>query len=394
MSFSQALSGLSAAAMNLDSIGNNIANSQTVGFKSSRVQFADVYAGSKIGLGTRVSTVLQNFNDGTLETTNRNMDLGISGNGFFRFIQNDQVVYSRNGQLTMTSDGYLINAQGARLTGFPAGVMGGGNPQPLNVPADALEAKATTGVKATLNLDSRADNIDRTTVAFDPANSNTYTYANSATVFDSLGNAHNTTLYFTKVAENQWEVKQARGGEVAPETGTLNFSQNGILTSSVGVDSFTFSPGGGALDMNLALDFTGSTQFGNDFQLSSLNQDGYTSGSLVGVIIDNKGNVVGNYANEQTKILGTIVLANFRNPEGLTPMGDNVWVETSSSGQPLVDVPGTGLLGSIESGTVEMSNVELSKELVNMIIAQRTYQANAQTVKAQDEVLQTAINLR
>ena len=165
-------------------------------------------------------------------------------------------------------------------------------------------------------------------------------------------------IVFHCVAENQWEVKQARGGS-APETGTLNFSQNGILTSSVGVDSFNFSPGGGALDMNLALDFTGSTQFGNDFQLSSLNQDGYTSGSLVGVIIDNKGNVVGNYANEQTKILGTIVLANFRNPEGLTPMGDNVWVETSSSGQPLVDVPGTGLLGSIESGTVEMSNVEL-----------------------------------
>ncbi|WP_148253885.1 flagellar hook protein FlgE [Aidingimonas lacisalsi] len=396
MGFSQALSGINAAADNLDVIGNNISNSQTVGFKSSNTQFADVYAGAEVGLGTRVSAVLQDFSDGTLESTGRNLDLAISGDGFFRMSQNEQVVYSRNGQLSLTADGYLENAQGARLTGYPAGVGVGGQPQELQVPSDALEASPTTGIDASLNLDSGVDEVDRGATPFDATDSDTYSYSNSATVYDSLGNSHDLTMYFTKIGENQWDVHQAMNGTVdGANTGTLEFNNDGTLNEAASTfGTFEFSPGGGANDLDLAMDFTGTTQFGNDFELSSLNQDGYSSGSLVGTTIDDAGNIIGNYSNEESQVLGTIAMANFRNPAGLDPQGDNVWAETSESGQALLGQAGQGVFGSIESGTIETSNVDLNGELVDLIIAQRTYQANSQTVKVQDEVLQGTVNLR
>ncbi|GHA05985.1 flagellar hook protein FlgE [Oceanisphaera arctica] len=394
MGFSQALSGLRAAATNLEVVGNNIANSQTVGFKGASVQFSDVYAGAQAGLGTRVAGVLQNFGNGSLESTNRNLDLAISGNGFFRFEQNDQILYSRNGQLTMTADGYLANAQGARLTGYPADTGTGALPQQIKVPAEALQARATSAIKASLNLDTRSAVIDRDTVPFDAADSNSYSYANSSTVFDSVGNAQIVTQYFTKTADNKWEVKQALGGEAAAETGSLAFNSNGTLQSASGMDAFTFTLGGGADDLSLSLDVSGSSQFGGGFELSSQAQDGFASGSLVGITIDERGQVLGNYSNEQSVVLGTIALANFTNPEGLTSVGDNAWVETQASGLAQMGVAGIGQFGRVESGVVEASNVDLTSELVNLIIAQRNYQANAQTIKTQDEVLQTSINLR
>ncbi|GHA84221.1 flagellar hook protein FlgE [Modicisalibacter luteus] len=404
MGFSQALSGLNAASSQLDVVGNNIANSQTVGFKGSSVQFADVYA-AKTGLGTRVSAVLQDFSNGALESSGRNLDLAIAGGGFFRMTQNDQVVYSRNGQLTMTPDGYLENAQGARLTGYPAGVGAGGQPQALQVPAAALEAKATTGVNASLNLDANSSSnpADQTQHA---SGNFSYNYANSSTVYDSLGNRHNVTMYFAKlepdatanppIGDNDWQVRTSidgtlTGGDGQPQP--LTFDSNGQLTGSDTL-TYTFTHANGATNpQGVAFDFGGTTQYGNDFELSSLNQDGYTSGSMVGITIDDAGNVIGSYSNEESKVLGTIALANFRNPEGLKPVGDNAWVETTASGQALVGLAGSGMLGSIESGTVETSNVDLTKELVDLIIAQRNFQANSQTIKTQDEVMQGIVNL-
>ncbi|GHC26056.1 flagellar hook protein FlgE [Aidingimonas halophila] len=393
MGFSQALSGINAAADNLDVVGNNISNSQTVGFKSSNTQFADVYAGAEVGLGTRVSGVMQDFSDGTLESSGRDLDLAISGDGFFRMTQNDQVVYSRNGQLSMTSDGYLQNAQGARLTGYPAGVGAGGQPEELQVPSDALEATATTGVEASLNLDSGSEEL--TAGGIDPNDSDTYSYSNSATVYDSLGNSHDVTMYFAKVAENEWEMQPTIDGESADTGGdtSLSFNDDGTLDGNA-IGNYTYDPGNGAEEMDFDFDFAGSTQFGNDFELSSLNQDGYSSGSLVGTTIDESGNIIGNYSNEESQVLGTIAMANFRNPEGLDPVGDNAWAETSESGQALLGQAGEGVFGSIESGTIETSNVDLNGELVDLIIAQRNYQANSQTVKVQDEVLQGTVNLR
>lgn len=382
MGFSQALSGLNAASTNLNVVSNNIANSQTVGFKSSTTQFADVYAGAKVGLGVRVAGVVQNFTAGNLESTDRGLDLAISGSGFFRFDQGGQVVYSRNGQLTLTPEGYLQNAQGAQLLGAN-GV--------IQIPTDGLQSQPTTGVAATLNLDSGSDVIAAT---FDPTDENTYSYANTATVYDSLGNSHELTMYFTKTGINTWEVRSAIDG-VVPATQTVqavSFTSSGLL-DGYAPSTFDFAMSNGAADIGFELDLTGSTQFGNDFEVASMTQDGYTAGSLVGFSVDENGNVIGNYSNEQKQVLGQILLATFRSPEGLQPVGDNAWVETAASGQPLVGMAGIGQFGSLESGVVETSNVDLTKELVNLIIAQRNFQANAQSVKTQSDVLEQAVNL-
>ncbi|WP_226663054.1 flagellar hook protein FlgE [Microbulbifer aggregans] len=396
MGFSQALSGLNAAATNLDVVGNNIANSQTVGYKGSSVQFADIYTGALAGQGTRVAAVLQDFSNGTLEATGRSLDLGINGNGFFRFTQAGEVVYSRNGQLTLTADGYLQNAQGARLTGFPAGVGTGGQPTDLRVPAGAMNATATSGVEASMNMDATVDAIDRTLFPFDTTDSDSYSYANTGTVYDSLGIQHTMTTYFTKTADNVWEVRVAVDGNAdTANVGELVFDNNGSLNEpSSTFPMYSFTPGGGADVLSFDVRFDGTTQFGNDFALNSLDQNGNAAGALVGITFDEDGTLIGNYANEKSQVLGVIALANFRNPEGLSPNGDNVWVETGASGQPLLGLAGVGQFGTLESGAVETSNVDLTRELVDLIVAQRNYQANTQTIKVQDEVLQAAVNLR
>ncbi|MBS8270362.1 flagellar hook protein FlgE [Halomonas litopenaei] len=413
MGFSQALSGLNAAADSLDVLGNNIANSQTVGYKSGSAQFADVFANSQIGLGTKVSTVLQDFSGGNLESTNRPLDLGISGDGFFRMEQNGQVVYSRNGQLTMTPDGYLQNAQGARIMGYGVNAAGavqvGGQPEVLQIEADEMPASATTEVSTTFNLDSRkvaGEDLNSVTLAgsvgTDKVELN-YHYSNNFTAYDSLGNPRNVTVYYQKTGDNKWTATTAMDGMVlmdgaAPKEMPMEFDANGQLKlPESGQFDLTFAANpflGGANDMALTFDISGSTQFGNNASTTALNQNGYTSGALVGISIDSDGTVVRSYSNEQTRPAGQIALASFRNPEGLSPAGDNTWAATDASGQELVGAPGTGLLGGIQSGAIETSNVDMAKELVSMIVTQRAYQANSQTIKTQDEVLQTAINLR
>ncbi|MBR9881696.1 MAG: flagellar hook protein FlgE [Gammaproteobacteria bacterium] len=413
MGFSQALSGLNAAADSLDVLGNNIANSQTVGYKSGSAQFADVFANSQIGLGTKVSTVLQDFSGGNLESTNRPLDLGISGDGFFRMEQNGQVVYSRNGQLTMTPDGYLQNAQGARIMGYGVNAAGavqvGGQPEVLQIEADEMPASATTQVSTTFNLDSRkvaGEDLNSVTLAgsvgTDKVELN-YHYSNNFTAYDSLGNPRNVTVYYQKTGDNKWTATTAMDGMVlmdgaAPKEMPMEFDANGQLKlPESGQFDLTFAANpflGGANDMALTFDISGSTQFGNNASTTALNQNGYTSGALVGISIDSDGTVVRSYSNEQTRPAGQIALASFRNPEGLSPAGDNTWAATDASGQELVGAPGTGLLGGIQSGAIETSNVDMAKELVSMIVTQRAYQANSQTIKTQDEVLQTAINLR
>lgn len=382
MGFSQALSGVNAASSDLNVIGNNIANSATVGYKSSKTQFADVYAGSKVGLGVKVAGVVQNFNAGNLETTDRNLDIAISGTGFLTFNDKGSVVYSRNGQLTMTSEGYLTNASGAKLVGTN-GV--------IQIPTSGMPASATTSVKETVNLNS-GDDIK--VLAFAPSNPDTYNYTNVANTYDSLGNMQKVSLYYVKTGVNTWDVHAALDGvESTSGAQTLNFTANGTLTGYT-ASNFQFPLTNGANNLDFTGDFTGSTQFGSDFNVSDLVQDGYTNGSMVGVTIDTDGNVVGSYSNEQKITLSTIQLANFRNPEGLKPLGDNVWTETAASGQALVGQANIGQFGSIEAGVTEASNVDMTKELVAMIIAQRAFQANSQTIKTQDEVLQTAVNLK
>ncbi|MBZ9568264.1 flagellar hook protein FlgE [Modicisalibacter tunisiensis] len=436
MGFSQALSGIGAASQQLDVVGNNIANSQTTGFKSSSVQFADVFANSQVGLGTRVSGVLQDFTNGNLETTGRNLDLAITGSGFFRFEQEGQVGYSRNGQLTMTADGGLVNAQGAKLMGYGLSdpkdpfskVTGGGTPVALNVPADDMPAQATgasdadnPGVRAIYNLDASVtlggDNptpLNKVELRTDPADKTkktdmNYHYSNSFTVYDSLGESHSVSLYFTKSGDNAWNVKPAIDGFYNGGSDfTLDFLSSGKLPEDkdrnvIGVNGgdataqLNFSAdylGNGADDLSFAFDPKGTTQYANDFTQKSLTQDGYSSGSLIGISVADDGTIMRNYTNEKSMAAGKIAMANFRNPEGLKASGDNMWAATAASGAEVLGTAGVGQFGAIAPETLEQSNVDLTQELVDLIIAQRNYQANTNSIRTQSEVMDQVAQLR
>lgn len=426
MSFSQGVSGLNASAANLDVIGNNIANSGTIGFKAGSTIFADVYAGSRVGMGTTVAGVSQNFSAGAVQSSTRPLDVAIvNGDGFFRVASpSGEVAYTRNGQFNMDKDGYITNAAGLKLTGFPVnslGAVGGGSPTTLQLPTTAMAPASTTEITAQFNLDSRSVAIPAATV-FDANNAATYNYSNSVTAFDSLGNSHELTTFFAKspTAANTWDMYStadgmplATGGAFAPAPpaagsgGTpiatgIPFDTNGMLDSAAP----TYPANGklnyaglqfanGSAPMNFSVNISGTTQFGNVNDVKKLNQNGYTSGTLTSYGIEQNGMVTGKYTNEQSKTLGQVVLSSFVNPNGLKPNGNNIYLETAASGQPLTGSPGAGTkLGSLTSGALESSNVDLTSELVNLIIAQRTYQANAQTVKTVDQMMQTLVSMR
>ncbi|AJJ62898.1 flagellar hook protein FlgE [Yersinia aldovae] len=428
MGFSQAVSGLNAASSNLDVIGNNIANSATSGFKAGSVSFADMFAGSQTGMGVKVAGITQDFNDGTPTTTNRRLDLAISQNGFFRMQDSSGGVYfARNGQFKLDENRNIVNMQGLSLTGYPATgtpptVQQGANPVPLSIPQDMITAKATTSGNMVANLTSTHKVI---TDAFDPQKPDTYSFVNNMTTFDSLGNRHDINVYFVKTAEdstggNTWTVYTKDSSATlkdatkpydptdpaaASARGTMVFDTNGALksvtptggTTSTTDFNMTIPMGvvNGAPAQTFDLNVAGSKQqnTGTD-SITAQNQTGYAAGEFTGFQVNKDGSVVGTYSNQQTQLLGQIVLVNFSNPEGLASQGDNVWKETQSSGNPILGTAGGGGFGSLTSGALESSNVDLSKELVNMIVAQRNYQSNAQTIKTQDQILQTLVNLR
>jgi flagellar hook protein FlgE len=407
MSFQQGLSGLNAAAKNLDIIGNNVANSNTVGFKQAKAQFADVYAnslsgsgGSQVGIGTKVAAVVQQFSQGNVTATANPLDVAVNGAGFFRLSDNGTITYSRNGQFHMDSTGYVVNSTGARLTGFTAntaGVLDTSAPNDIRISTADLAPQATTSANALLNLDSRQASLPA--AAFDPTDPSTFNHSTSASIYDSLGNSHVLSTYYVKTVAGSWDVFAAVDGtQVGPgPVGALNFTASGVIDTSTTTLPFSLSvPVTTAATSPLVfdLDFSGTTQFGSNFSVNALDQDGFASGRLAGFNIGPDGTIQGRYTNGRSSVLGQVVLANFANPQGLDVLGDNEFAESSASGTPLVGAPSTGSLGVLQSFAVEDSNVDLTAELVNMITAQRVYQANAQTIKAQDAVLQTLVNLR
>ena len=408
MGFGQGVSGLNAAASNLDVIGNNIANANTVGFKQSTAQFADVYAGSKIGLGTRVNAVVQSFTNGNISTSGRSMDVAISnGNGFFRLTNTDgQVYYSRNGQFQRLDDGRLVNATGLQVTGYPPGSTAGGvAPQPITISNAQMPPKATTNIAAQFQLDSRSA-VPANAFASNPAtvpptvpDSTMFSYSTAMTVYDSLGNKQQLTAYFGKTGTtnagggNDWNMNVTDAAGNILSTITISFNANGTMTGTTPANPTVTLPAANvAAAMTAAVNLTGSTQFGSDNDPKSIVQNGFASGALVGYAVQEDGTILGSYSNEQTLSLGQIAMASFGNVEGLKPQGDNVWSATGASGQELLGVAG-GAMGTLKSNAVEESNVDLSGQLVNLIVAQRNYQANAQTIKAQDTVLQTLVNI-
>ena len=407
MSFQQGLSGLNAASKNLDTIGNNVANANTVGFKQSQAQFADVFAnslsgGSNIqsGIGVKVATIAQQFNQGVITATSNPLDVAINGNGFFRLSSQEGISYTRNGQFHPDKDGFIINSSGMRLTGYSANTAGTINtsaPADLRISTADLPPAATTKVSGVVNLDSRELALSPAT--FDLADPTTYHSTTSVSIHDSLGNASTLSAYFLKTGTNSWDIFAANEGSLlngGASVGALNFLSNGALDpSSSSIFSMTAPVStGGTNPLAFNLDFTGTTQFGSDFGVNALAQDGYTSGRLTGFAVGANGAIRGSYSNGEFLTLGQVALANFANPQGLEMRGNNTWTESAASGAALVGVPNTGGLGVLQSGAVEDSNVELTSELVNMITAQRVYQANAQTIKTQDQLLQTIVNLK
>jgi flagellar hook protein FlgE len=640
MGFQQGLSGLNVSAKALDAIGNNIANSSTVGYKSSQVQFADVYAASlggggagQIGIGASAPSIAQLFTQGNITTTNNPLDMAINGGGFYRLSDGGTPVYSRNGQFSLDKDGYMVNTGGLRVTGYGAddtGAIVPGDFVDLRLSTTNIEPSSTTSSNVLVNLDSRstapaamtsgtltgsaapvtlvitaanntltlsvdgagpatidvpiatyasrgdlaialqtAINSNPTLAAadalvdvsvntsgalaissrssgtlgsqgtgstvtqaggdglvnllgaptpasgadnFSSTNTLSYTGSTAQTVYDTLGNPHNLTMYFAKTAnQNTWQLYTALDGNftgatttstptagtltgsayapnaadaggtlsltidgtpqavvvpaaayataaalaaainavpvvgatasvsggaivftsataggsssvtvaagafanavlgtatptaapgvaattsIVPTATILSFDTTGALTTAMPL-SLSFDPASGATNpMAFTLDFTGSSQYGINFGVNQLLQDGYTSGRLTGLSVSPDGTVQGRYSNGKTRNQGQIVLVNFNNSNGLTSLGNNVWGETAESGQPIPGTPGQGSLGLIQSAAVEESNTDLTAELVNMITQQRVYQANAQTIKTQDQVLQTLVNQR
>lgn len=409
MGFGQGLSGLNAAAQNLDVIGNNIANSGTVGFKASTATFADVYANSRVGIGTSVASINQRFTIGTVASTGNQFDMAIDGaKGLFRVVDpSGNVLYTRNGQFFADKDNNIVNAQGQRLTGYgPGGV----NIEPVKVPVGNIPPQATSAMTTKANLDANATEIDVLLNPFDPANPDSYTPSHTlrTSVYDSLGNMHELTQYFAKRAanvgppeESVWDVYYKLDGAdldlPASSTQQLTFDAAGRLVTPTGPVGLEYTtPGAGASPadpLEIALNYNDTTQFGGPFA-SNFTQDGFPTGEYASMSIANNGEILARYTNGQARAMGTLVLADFNNLQGMQPVGGNAWVETSASGQPVYGKPGENGMATIRGQAVEESNVDMSMELVNMIIAQRTYQANAQTIKTQDQILQTLITMR
>jgi flagellar hook protein FlgE len=409
MGYQQGLSGLAGASSDLDVIGNNIANANTVGFKQGQAQFADVYANSmatalnnQIGIGTRLAEVQQQFSQGTITTTNQALNVAINGNGFYQLSDNGTMVYSRNGVFHLDETGKIVNSAGLQLMGFAAdsnGIINSASTVPLSVPTANIAPVATKGVTLAFNLNSQDSVIGK---PFDPNDSTTYNTSTSIDTFDSLGGTQKVSVYFIKTATGSWDAYAGYGDPVTVvppaaaggKIGTVTFDSSGNMT---GTGKFNFSipngADGGATNQAMTVDFSGTTQYGAKSGVTAANQDGNTTGELTGFTVGPDGVLMGNYSNMDTKPLGQIALANFANQNGLQNLGGNVYAQTAASGAPQVSVPGATNHGTLQGGAVENSNVDLTAELVNLITAQRNYQANAQTIKTQQTVDQTLINL-
>lgn len=447
MAFQQGLSGLNAASKNLDVIGNNIANSGTYGFKGSRAEFADVYAAAlngagqgQVGIGTSLQSVAQQFTQGNITTTENPMDLAINGGGFFQVTDGaNPTRYTRSGQFKVSKDGFVVNNDGLKLMGYPAngaGVIQPGTAQPLQLPTGGIPPAVTSKLDMEFTLDSRLAVTapeEGTATGIDLRDSTTYNNATSMTVYDAKGQDVAVTFYFQKSAtlddgSDVWNVyatangtpfdTDATGNTITPDefgnpdipftvltfppTGGSPSSILGSETSPPGVINMIVPAGTSArgnstlaiIEPPIQLDLTKATENGSSFAVTNLTQDGYAPGQLTGIQVADNGTILARYSNGQSKPAGQVELANFRNPQGLQPSGGNIWIRTVASGDAVVGVPGDGNMGSLQSGALEESNVDITAELVNMVTAQRAYQANAQTIKTQDQVLQTIVNLR
>ena len=435
MSFQQGISGLNAASRNLEVIGNNIANANTVGAKSSRAEFADVYANAALhtssqaaGMGVRVSAVTQMFGQGGIRTTENPMDVAINGRGFFRVVKpgTADAAYTRNGQFQLDNNGYIVTSDGMRLQGYQVDPVSGkamGVLGDIQLPAQGIGPRVTSTATLGLNLDARTAPPAASMPAFTLSDPTSYTSSTSVAVYDQQGNEHVLSTYFRRTAnDNEWEVYTALDGVAVPDPGTgaqapsgrLTFLPDGTLdtANSGSLNGGTFTAGDLTVDLPfpastlpvppstsatsspVAISFAGSTQFGSAFGVTEVSQDGHAPGQLTGFGIGEDGMIQARYSNGKTMPAAQIALADFRNEQGLAPIGGNLWRATPGSGEAAISAPGTANLGVLQGGALEESNIDLTQQLVDMITAQRAYQANAQTIKTQDQMMSTLVNLR
>lgn len=410
MPFRLALSGLNAAQSDLTVTANNIANVATTGFKGSRAEFADLFASTQqgvsataIGNGVKVSNVSQQFSQGNIDFTDNSLDLAMSGNGFFVINDGGALSYTRAGSFQVDNSGYVVNAKGQRLQVYPPLANGGfntGGLSDLSLSTGVSAPQATSNIDVLLNLPANA--TPPAVGTFDPADTSSFNNATSLTIYDSLGAAHTASMYYVKTANpNEWQTHlyvdgtevQGPGGVTAQ---TLTYTDAGELVSPTGGELSwgPYQPATGSAPINMTFDYRDTSQYGQNFTVNSVTQDGFTTGRLIGIDIDQTGVVQARFTNGRSNALGQIAVANFANPQGLQQLGDTQWAETFASGQAIRGEAGNSGFGIIQAGALEASNVDITSQLVNMITAQRDFQANAQMISTADAITQTIINIR
>lgn len=447
MSFNIGLSGLYAANKQLDVTGNNIANVNTNGFKSSRTEFADVYAGAnrlgvgknQIGNGVRLAAVSQQFSQGDVNNTGNVLDMGIQGRGFFVLSDNGTQVYTRAGAFQNNKDNFVVTSDGLRLQGYAAdsnGKIQKGILTDLKIDTSSLAPKATTLIDQGINLNSSATSIPLPAtppgagdIVFDPADETSYTKSFPTKVFDSQGNEHTMEQFYRKTGKNEWTMYTLVDGRnpmdptsTAPLVGTVSFNEDGSVASmtadqtglptgaewSVTNNVFSMkgwipaekdgagnwgSNGSAGNSDGMRLSMNSTTSYNTETARMSQSQDGYATGVLSSLSIDSSGVMFASFSNQQSRAIGQVALASFANEQGLQQIGGTRWTETFASGIPGVDAPKTGTLGGVESNSLEASNVNLTQELVELIKAQSNYQANAKTISTESTIMQTTIQM-
>jgi flagellar hook protein FlgE len=410
MAFSTAISGIKAAQANLDVISNNIANASTVGFKASRAEFAEIYAssvsgGSTAGQGVKLTEIRAEFSQGSLDFTGNGLDLAISGNGLFIVSNGGASEYTRAGSFLVDRDGFLTNESGNRLQGYQGNADGviTGELGDLFIDTTLVDPKVTSKVAITSNLDSRE--AAPTTTPFASTDPTSYNSTTSTTIYDSLGNSHVLQLYYVKTATaNTWDVYTSVDGGTPPAATQISFDPDGTLAAASNNSIAITTPAAellsasgvatGAADLAYTVDILATTQLGSDFSVNSAIQDGYGAGQLISFEFDDSGTAFARYTNGQSRAIGQVALASFRNNNGLQPVGGSNYVESFGSGSPNIGAPGNSGRGDIQASAVEQANVDITQELVNLIVAQRNFQANAQVISTEDQATQAVINLR
>ncbi len=404
MSFDIALSGLTAANQALDVTANNLANASTVGFKQSTTEFSNLYASTQqgvaataVGNGVSVSEVASQFAQGNIQSTGNNLDMAVSGNGFFTVSNNGAMEYTRDGQFQVNSSGNVVTASGAYLQVYPPlsnGAYNTGALSDLNVSTGVSAPAATTTASITANLPANAA-TPPDAATFSPTDPNSYNNTTSMTVYDSLGAAHTATMYFTNKGGGTWNTQLYIDGNAVGTAQTLTYSNSGTLTAPAnGVVNFgTYAPTTGAANMNINFNFQNTTQYGSNFDVTAESQNGFTTGQLTGISIDSTGVVQAQYTNGETIALGQVALANFANPQGLQQMGSQNYSATNASGAAVMGMGGNSGYGTINDGSVEESNVDTTTSLVDMITQERAFQANSQMIQTDNQITQSIIQI-